>query len=60
MLYDFEQEMVVDKGVKKDMKSEVENIIINYKLKIPIDMEKDLTDPSFKIKKYLLKHSNVN
>ena len=35
MEYDYEQEMIVDKGVKKDIKSEVENIIINYKLKIP-------------------------
>ena len=58
MLYDFEQEMVIDKGFKKDMKSEVENIITNYKLKIPIDMDKDLSDPSFKIKKYLLKYSH--
>ena len=58
MLYDFDQEMVIDKGVKKDIKSEVENNIINYKLKIPIGMDKDINDPSFKIKKYLLKYSS--
>ena len=59
MIYDYDQEMVVDKGYKKDIKSEVENIIINYKLKIPTSINEDRTDPSNKIKKYLSKYSNV-
>ena len=30
MIYDFDQEMIIDKGINKDIKSEVENIIMNY------------------------------
>ena len=59
MIYDFDQEMVIDKGMKKELKSEVENIIINYKLKIPTGMDKDTSDPSIKINKILSKYSNT-
>jgi len=58
MIYDFEQEMVINKGITKDMKSEVENLIINYKLKIPTGLDKDINDPSLKIKKILSSFSN--
>ena len=58
LIYDFEQEMVIDQGIKKDMKSEVENIIINYKLKIPTGMDEEANDPSYKINKYMLRYSN--
>ena len=57
MIFDFEQEMVVEIGDKKENKSEVENILINYKLKLPTVMDKDTNDPSLKIKKLLLKYS---
>ena len=53
MEYDYEQEMIVDKGVKKDIKSEVENIIINYKLKIPTGMDEESIESDFKIKKFI-------
>lgn len=58
MIYDFDQEMIVEKSTLKDIKSEVENIIIQYKLKLPIGMEKDITDPSLKVNKLLFKYSN--
>ena len=58
MIYDFEQEMIVEKNYAKDIKSEVENIIIQYKLKLPIGMEKDINDPSLKVNKLLFKYSN--
>ena len=59
MIFDFEQEMVVEKdNQKKENKSEVENIIINYKLKLPTVMDKDGNDPSVKVNKFLLKYSN--
>ena len=52
MIFDFEQEMVVEKTEKqKEAKSEVENILLNYKLKIPNELDKDSNDPSLKIKK---------
>ena len=57
MIFDFEQEMIVEIGDKKENKSEIENILINYKLKLPIVMDKDGNDPSLKIKKLLLKYS---
>ena len=44
-------------GDPKDNKSEIENILINYKLKLPTVMDKDTNDPSLKIKKLLLKYS---
>ena len=59
MIFDFEQEMVIEKGNnQKEHKSEVENIITNYKLKLPTVMDKDANDPSLKINKFLLKYSN--
>ena len=58
MIYDFEQEMIIEQGIKKDHKSEVENIIINYKLKIPNELDKDVNDPSIKMNKILSKYSN--
>lgn len=58
MMYDFDQEMVVDKGIKKDNKSEIDNIIMNYKLKIPTALDKDSNDPSLKIVNILRKYSN--
>ena len=58
MIYDFEQEMIVEKNTVKDNKSEVENIIIQYKLKLPIGMEKDINDPSLKVNKLLFRYSN--
>jgi hypothetical protein len=59
MIFDFEQEMVVEKTEKqKEAKSEVENILLNYKLKIPNELDKDSNDPSLKIKKFLQKFSN--
>ena len=57
MIFDFEQEMIVEIGDKKENKSEIENILINYKLKLPRVMDKDGNDPSLKIKKLLLKYS---
>ena len=57
MIFDFEQEMIVEIGDKKENKSEIENILLNYKLKLPIVMDKDGNDPSLKIKKLLLKYS---
>ena len=58
MIYDFEQEMIIDQGIKQDHKSKVENIIINYKLKIPNELDKDVNDPSIKMNKILSKYSN--
>ena len=59
MIFDFEQEMVVEKeGQQKENKSEVENILINYKLKLPTVMDKDGNDPSVKVNKFLLKYSS--
>ena len=57
MIYDFDQEMIVEKNTAKDVKSEVENIVMQYKLKLPIGMEKDITDPSLKVNKLLLRYS---
>ena len=57
MIYDFDQEMIIDKGINKDIKSEIENVVMNYKLKIPIGMDKDSTDPSLKVQKFLSKYS---
>ena len=53
MIFDFDQEMVVE-NPQKENKSEVENIIINYKLKLPTSMDKDSNDPSIKVNKFLL------
>ena len=58
MVFDFEQEMVVEKEGQKENKSEVENILLNYKLKLPTIMDKDGNDPSIKVNKFLLKFSN--
>ena len=58
MIYDFEQEMIVEKNISKDVKSEVENIIIQYKLKLPLGMEKDINNPSLKVNKLLYRYSN--
>ena len=58
MIYDFDQEMIVDKGMKKDNKSEIDNIIMNYKLKIPNAIDEDSNDPSLKIETILRKYSN--
>jgi len=58
MVFDFEQEMVVEKEGQKENKSEVENILLNYRLKLPTIMDKDGNDPSVKINKFLLKYSN--
>ena len=58
MIFDFEQEMVIEKEGQYDNKSEVENIITNYKLKLPTVMDKDGNDPSIKVNKFLLKYSN--
>ena len=55
MEYDYEQEMIVDKGVQNNIKSEVENIIINYKLSIPMGMDEESIEPKFKIKKLISK-----
>ena len=57
MIFDFDQEMIIGMGDPKENKSEVENILINYKLKLPTVMDKDTNDPSLKIKKLLLKYS---
>ena len=59
MIFDFEQEMVVEKdNNQKEFKSEVENIITNFKLKLPTAMDKDGNDPSIKVNKFLSKYSN--
>ena len=58
MIYDFEQEMIVEKNISKDVKSEVENIIIQYKLKLPLGMEKDINNPSLKVNKLLIASSD--
>ena len=60
MEYDYEQEMIVDKGVIKDIKSEVEKIIINFKLSIPTSMDEESLQPKFKIKKYISKDEKKN
>ena len=52
MIFDFDQEMVIE-NPQKENKSEVENIIINYKLKLPTSMDKDSNDPSIKVNKFL-------
>ena len=53
MIFDFEQEMVVEKdNNQKEFKSEVENIITNFKLKLPTAMDKDGNDPSIKVNKF--------
>ena len=44
MVFDFEQEMVVEKEGQKENKSEVENILLNNKLKLPTIMDKDGND----------------
>ena len=56
MVFDFEQEMVIEKEGQKENKSEVENILLNYRLKLPTLMDKDGNDPSVKINKFLLKY----
>ena len=59
MIFDFEQEMVIEiNNNHKEYKSEVENIITNYKLKLPTAMDKDGNDPSIKVNKFLSKYSN--
>ena len=58
MKYDFDQEMIVDTGMKKDNKSEIDNIIMNYKLNLPNALDEDSNDPSFKISNILRKYSN--
>ena len=58
MIFDFEQEMVIEKGDPKENKSEIENILINYKLKKSIFTDKDGNDPSIKIEKLLSKYLN--
>ena len=59
MIFDFEQEMVIEiNNNQKEYKSEVENIITNYKLKLPTAMDKDGNDPSIKVNKFLSKYSN--
>ncbi len=58
MIYDFDQEMIIDKGTNTENKSEVENIIINYKLNISTEKDKDINDPSFTIRKLLAKYTN--
>ena len=58
MIYDFDQEMIIDKGNNIENKSEVENIIINYKLNISTEIDKDINDPSFTIRKLLSKYTN--
>ena len=55
MEYDFEQEMVVFKGVKKEIKSEVENIITNFKLSVPTNMDEESDEHNYNIKKYISK-----
>ena len=58
MIYDFDQEMIIDTGIKKDNKSEIDNIIMNYKLKIPTVLGDDSNDPSLKIVSVIRKYSN--
>ena len=58
MIFDFEQEMVIEKGNPKENKSEIENILINYKLKKSIFTDKDGNNPSIKIEKLLSKYLN--
>ena len=58
MIFDFEQEMVIEKGDPKENKSEIENILINYKLKKSIFTDKDGNNPSIKIEKLLSKYLN--
>ena len=58
MIFDFEHEMVIEKEGQKENKPEVENILLNHKLKLPTAMDKDGNDPSIKVNKLLLKYSN--
>ena len=58
MIYDFDQEMIIDTGMKKDNKSEIDNIFMNYKLKIPNALDDDSNDPSLNIVRILRKYSN--
>ena len=58
MIYDFDQEVIVDTGIKKDNKSEIDNIIMNYKLKIPTALDDDSNDPALKMVNILRKYSN--
>ena len=58
MIYDFEQEMVVDKGIMKDNKSEVENIMSNQKFSFNISLDKDGFEPYTKLDKFLSKYSS--
>ena len=58
MIFDFEQEMVIENKNQKENKSKVENIILNYKLKLSTSLDKDSNDPSIKINKLLSKYSN--
>ena len=57
MVYDFEKEMIIENEGQKEIKSEVENIIINNKLKLPILVDKDGNDPSIKINKFISEYS---
>ena len=58
MIFDFEEEMVVEKENQKGNKSEIENILLNYELKLPTAMDKDSNDPSIRVNKFIFKHSN--
>ena len=58
MIFDFEQEMVIENENQKENKSEIENILLNYKLKLPTIMDKDGNNPSIKVNKFILKYSN--
>ena len=60
MIFDFEQEMVIEKKTHKENKSEVDIILTNYKSKLLTTMDKDGKDPSVKINKLIFKHSNKN
>jgi len=58
MIFDFDQEMVIENEGQKDNKSEVEIILTNYKLKLSNSLDKDSNNPSTKINKFLLKYSS--
>ena len=58
MIFDFDQEMVIENEGQKDNKSEVEIILTNYKLKLSNSLDKDSNNPSTKINKFLLKNSS--
>ena len=60
MVFDFDQEMVIEKETKEEFKSEVENVLNNFKLDIPILISKDHNDPTARINKFIRKYSNEN